>query len=888
MTDNKELEIKFQFLEEAKDRLNTIEAVLLQIKNNRQIDIQNINNAMRAAHSIKGGAAIMGFTILSEFSHKLEDLFKVLKTKPEVLEINHDWQSLLLSSVDGLRDILHFYLEDNRFDIELISQKNNLLLAQLHDILGDAIPEDATTILAAEENLQDIIPLIFQTQVEECLQHLETVLEENQHHNLREELVEMTLELGGLGQMLQIEAFTQLCESVTSHLMLANTEIELQNVGKLALEAWRHCQTLILTNQFDNLPNSININNLEQTLEKNREHNSDKYKHKFTDSLSESNQSTSSRSTFYDDNTIAITSSKTESIDNTVRVPGKQLEVINDLSSELKIQRESLNLKLDSFNELIRHLNHNIEFLSAEFHEVIKKQPQLKTLLAQITKLQETAANIHTNLLDTEQTNHSLNKTAQHLHNSLTQVLMRPLSDILERFPRALHDLSIEYNKPVELKIKGKDTLIERSILDALQEPLLHIVRNAFDHGIEDPVTRKTLGKPETGLIEITATHSQNHIIVTVRDDGRGIALDKIHHRAIEIGLDASLLAQASDDELVSLIFEPGFSTTEEVTTLSGRGVGMDVVRNNLNNLNGNVKVHTEEGKGTIFTLSVPFNVSVIRVLLIECNKMLLASPTSTISEIFLLREEQIFFIASQEYIHHNNNTLRLIRLSENLHFNSHDYKHPYKNKIAAINSATVLIVNYDNQDVAILVERCWGEQETAIRQVEGNIPLPTGFVNCTIIGDGHIIPIINWKELLTSIDTLLAVKTEADFIKTKSTILIIDDSINVRHFLEQTLEKAGYQVEQANDGLEALEKLQAGLPVQAIICDLDMPRLDGFGFLARVTANIELKHIPVIILSSQTSERHRHLAMQLGAKAYFCKPYNEHELLQELTHQTK
>ncbi|PAX56561.1 hybrid sensor histidine kinase/response regulator [Brunnivagina elsteri] len=980
MTNKKELEIKSLFLEEANDHLNTIESVILEVRNNRKIDIQSINNAMRAAHSIKGGAAIMGFEMLSELSHRLEDYFNVLKTKKESLEINVELQSLLLSSLDCLRQILFYYVHENDSyqnisDNSFESLTNNIesIFNKLYEILGDANPEDANSILATEENAQDIIPLIFQTQVEEYLQRLENLLQENSQ-GLHEEVMTMANELGGLGHMLQIEAFTMVCESVASHLISTDNNSDTITIARLALDTWRNSQNLILTNQIQNLPSSIDLNNLTlnnlnlnnlnlNNLNINAElksienylnspifnisnflEESEDISNVNNDNLNDSRLndssyntpliSTQQRNSNFALNEIAFDTEvekaiveksiveKTSASENTVRVPVKHLEKINNFSSELTTQRHSINNKLESLNTLIQNLNQTLRSLDLEYrHEnrkTSKKAPQ-QALQSYLAKLHEVAADIRITLTETEQTQRQVNKTAQHLQHSLTQILMRPLADILERFPRALHDLSIEYNKQVELKVTGADTLIERSILDVLQEPLLHILRNAFDHGIEDSEIRIAAAKPKQGLIEITATHCQNRIIITVRDDGRGIGLEKIRQRGLEIGIDATLLAQASDEDILSLIFEPGFSTSKEVSALSGRGVGMDVVRNNLIKIQGEVTVDTKEGKGTAFILSVPFTLSVTRVLLIESQSMLFACPTSAIAEIFLLPDEQIFTIAGKEYLRHQKAILPLIRLSEYLHFNSRgsefSYKYRCENsytiKPPAIDAATVLLIKYENQDIAIQVERCWRENEVVIRQVEGNIPLPVGFSSCTIIGDGLVVPVVNLFELLRSSNKLQMnslpklesqlepklnnlitkqtqiIKEEEELGKrnTNTTnILLIDDSINVRRYLAYTLEKVGYRVEQASDGLNGLAKLQAGLSVQTIICDIDMPRLDGFGFLARIKAQKELKHIPVIILTSKTSERYRQLAIQLGAKAYLNKPYNEYELLKVLS----
>ncbi|MCF2149568.1 hybrid sensor histidine kinase/response regulator [Desmonostoc muscorum LEGE 12446] len=983
MLNDKELEIQMQFLEEATDYLNTLEGVLLEIDTSNRIDLDKINAALRAAHSIKGGAGMMGFRSLSDLSHRLEDSFKVLKTRKNSLEIDTQLQSLLLSGVDWLRQIVDLLAQGNLVEEQWLATFCYPIFDELHERLGDPTAEDATSMLSPEDG-QDVIPLLFETEVEECLQRLESALANSQESNLQEEFAVMAAELGGLGEMLQLSAFSKLCESVTQQLATASSG-SIYEIAQLALQAWRRSQALVLTNQLDNLPTEIKFVNYTESQPILKTEIIPQFlatDATDTDILETEIVSTSTESwhkdetvaanftfldaEFADDvNAVNITEHNTifarenqaidaklavgkerEIPDNSVRVPSKQLEQINDLFGELIVQRNGLNAQLERLRKLVRHLNQRVQTLDRENQELRTAYHKISTqsavpgseqfpiendhhipdtdrefdilgmdryndinlrsqeVMETIVQLQEVTTDVQLSVDDTDQIARKINKTSKQLQTKLNHIRMRPLSDLVERFPRALRDLNVEYGKNVQLKIEGGNTLIERGILEALNEPLMHLLRNAFDHGIEDPATRRLLGKPEQGLIEIKATHHGNRTLISIRDDGWGISLEKIRTRALAMGLDASLITNASDEELLSLIFEPGFSTSDQVTTLSGRGVGMDVVRNNLKLIRGDIKVDTEPGVGTTFTLSVPFTLSVARVLLVEINKMLLAFPTDVISEISLLQNERVFQMAGSEVLNWQGTMLPLIRLSRYLEFNCLRYDSAELETPAAINVNSVLVVKGNNQPVAIQIDRCWGEQEVAVRQVEGNISLPHGFGNCTILGDGRVVPLVNINELLYWIATnqrtpkgtqLPSARLKTPFLifdeekvsaastKFKGTILIVDDSINVRRFLALTLEKGGYQVEQAKDGQDALEKLQNGLRVEAVICDIEMPRLDGYGFLGRVNSDMDTKNIPVAMLTSRSSNKHRQLAMQLGARAYFSKPYNEQELLQTL-----
>jgi chemosensory pili system protein ChpA (sensor histidine kinase/response regulator) len=496
-------------------------------------------------------------------------------------------------------------------------------------------------------------------------------------------------------------------------------------------------------------------------------------------------------------------------------------------------------------------------------------------------------------LQETEQIVGDLNRTAKQLQFCINQLRMRPFSDLVGRFPRALRELALQHGKNVELKIQGGDTPIDRGILEALSNPLMHLLRNAFDHGIEDPETRKASGKPERGTISIEATYRGNQALIVFKDDGRGIALDRVRQRAQYLGLDREAIANASDEEVLSLIFEPGFSTVDEVTSLSGRGVGMDVVRTNLRQVRGDIKVETKAGVGTTFTISVPLTLSVARVLLVETKGILLAFPSTAIEEMLLPNPEQISTVEDKPHLQWKEYSVPLINLGDWLKFRRP--QHATEDRTQPVMGVpTVLLIANGSEWVGLQVDRCWGDQEVAIRPVEGSIPMPPGFTGCTILGDGKVVPLVNAPELLywiatsqhpASLEPEDRHRATAELQSQRPTILVVDDSINVRRLLSLTLEKAGYRVLQGKDGLDALEKLMGGSQISAVVCDIDMPRLDGYGFLARVKSNAAFKRLPIVMLTSRSGMKERQLALNLGATAFFCKPYDKQQLLETLEH---
>ena len=639
------------------------------------------------------------------------------------------------------------------------------------------------------------------------------------------------------------------------------------------------------------------------------------------------------------EHTVAGTKS-TPVVEQTIRVATKQLEEIGDLFGELTIDRNGLNLHLQGLRQLVLNLQAKVKqleqsnFKLAEAYDNSSSlQPQDPTatwiqgeeslsanftnqldilefdrysdlhvlsqeVMDNIVQIEELTTDLDLQLNDTERTNRDLNRTAKQLQTGLTQVRMRPISELFNRFPRAIRNMSIEHAKPIDLQLKGGTTLIERSVLEALNDPLMHLLRNAFDHGIEPSAVRRAHNKPDAGTIEISATYRGNQTVITIKDDGGGIDLDKIRAKVKKMGIDDKEIANFKDSELIDLIFEPGFSTADKLTDLSGRGVGMDVVRTNIRSLRGDIFVDTKLGKGSTFTITVPFTLSVVRVLIVEVKGLWLAIPSNIVEEIILLNPAQVISTAGQKMLQWENFTVRLIEPSQYLQIPNFNPQLA-TTSVPTINCPTVLMIDQGQDLVAVEIDKFWGEQEVTIRQPQGNIKMPPGFTGCTILGDGRIVPLLDAIEFVRWIDGGLAVAnvrtntldfSTADRTSTpttptqKSRVLVVDDSINVRRFVAMTLEKAGYLVEQAKDGQEAIEKLQGGLQAQAVVCDVEMPRMDGYGFLATVKGVANLKNIPVLMLTSRSGDKHRKIAMNLGASAYFSKPFKEQELLASLT----
>ncbi len=620
----------------------------------------------------------------------------------------------------------------------------------------------------------------------------------------------------------------------------------------------------------------------------------------------------------------------------TVRVPVEYLQQFNRVFGKLVLERNAINLRLQeiqNYTRLLRTRMQNLESSNKELRQWYDRastegtiaNPDLdrsavsqnlaignpatpnefdlleldrysdlhlvsQSQIETIVQLQEVTADIELSLREMTHSVGSLNQTTRTMQSNLTRTQMLPFADVVKRFPRLIRDLSVQFDKSVDLKIGGEHTGIDRSMLDSLSDPLIHLLRNAFDHGIEDLVTRLAAGKSARGTIEIAASQRGGETVITIADDGGGIRLDRIRQRLEQMGLPNIEVARMSETDLLDTIFEPGFSTSTSLTELSGRGVGMDVVRTNIERIGGTIRVHTQAGVGTKFTIRVPFIRSIVRVMLLERAGFVFAVSIDSIRETIAYQPDLL--TADGQNIAWQSQVIPLISLEQGLSFgrNQRALELP---GTPTISKPTVLIVGEDDRSIAFRIDRFWGEREVTRRAIDSLMPLTPGFGNSIILGDGRVVPALDLIQLADWMAT--TVKSLANLNLTPvvmpvaidrtqpATILVVDDSINVRRYLAAMLEKEGYRVEQAKDGREAVEKLSGGLTVQAVLCDIEMPRLDGYGVLEALRSTEIFEDLPIVMLTSRSSDKHRQLAMNLGASAYFSKPYTEPDLLAAL-----
>ncbi|XHX80636.1 MAG: response regulator [Stenomitos frigidus ULC029] len=524
------------------------------------------------------------------------------------------------------------------------------------------------------------------------------------------------------------------------------------------------------------------------------------------------------------------------------------------------------------------------------FHSLSQEMIEL------IVRVRESSSDIEFIVDETDQVTRMFRQVTTQLQEGLTRSRMVPFAQTADRLPRAVRDIAMKVGKQAELNVEGRETLIDKMILEQLYDPMTHLVNNAITHGIESPEVRRAAGKPPSGRITIRAFHQGNQTIISVSDDGAGIDIDRVKAKAIEKGLITATEARnMARLDVYDLLFHAGFSTKDQADDFSGRGVGMDVVRTSLSEIRGAINTDSTYGKGTTFTIRLPLTLSISKALCCISDRARIAFPMDGVEDMLDVPKERIQTNAEgQACIPWRDSLLPLRPLSELLSYSRHLSRGNVYGGNQEDDIVSIVVLRSAGNFLALQVDQVLGEQEIVIKQLEGPIPKPVGVAGATVLGDGRIMPIADVLELIDlSLGRIrkdvggslweqdgVSMIQEAPIAKTEPTVLIVDDSITVRELLSMTFNKVGYRVEQARDGQEAWEKLRAGLPCDIVFCDIEMPRMDGLELLSRIQKDPNLTHLPIAMLTSRGADRHRQMAVSLGASGYFTKPYLEEALL--------
>ena len=583
-------------------------------------------------------------------------------------------------------------------------------------------------------------------------------------------------------------------------------------------------------------------------------------------------------------------------------------KLIND-AGEISIIRSRLDRELTSFKQSSGDLTESVTRLRGYLRELeIETETQLQSRMTvlqeahetfdplefdRFTRLQELTRMIAESVNDVATIQNGLivnldqseaalqqqNRMNRDLQQSLLGVRMLPFKQISERMQRIVRQTARELKKPVDLVIIGDDTEIDRSVLDKLGAPLEHLLRNAIAHGIEPVSERKAHGKSETGTITLKVSQDSDEISIVVSDDGAGINLQKVKEKAIKNNLLAKN-AEVSEQVLMSIIFETGFSTADKVSQIAGRGVGLDVVRNDVSGLGGRVDLNSEFGKGSSFNVHFPVTLSVAQVLVVRSGDAIYALPVAMIEQAQKIKRLDLINAYKAGEIKWADKQYPLHYLSKLLDYQEHQPEdHAY---------VSVLLLRSATYTIALHVDEVLGNQEAVMKPVGVQLARVPGIVGATVAGDGSIILIINPVQLanreVLAVGSVVvkASKAKAPKVVLKSRIMVVDDSLTMRKVLGRLLERAGFEVLVAKDGMDAMQMLQETTP-DVILTDIEMPRMDGFGLARNIRDDARTANTPLIMISSRTADKHQNLAKEIGVDAFFGKPVQDDELVSKV-----
>lgn len=476
----------------------------------------------------------------------------------------------------------------------------------------------------------------------------------------------------------------------------------------------------------------------------------------------------------------------------------------------------------------------------------------------------------------------SISTVTTDLQLAVMKTRMLPVGKVFNKFPRMVRDLSRELGKNIDIIINGEETELDKSIVEEIGDPLIHIIRNSCDHGIENPEARLKAGKSEVGTVELKAYNEGNHIVIEVKDDGKGLDTDVLKAKAIEKGLITEKDADTmSNKEAFGIIFKPGFSMAQKITNVSGRGVGMDVVKTNVERLNGIIEIDSEKGVGTTQKLKIPLTLAIMQALLVGVQEEFYAIPLSSVLETVRVSQDEIYTVDGKSVLRLRDEVLSLVRLADIFKVDS---------VLDNLSEVYVVIIGLAEQKIGVIVDYLIGQEEVVIKSLGYYLKGTEGIAGATVRGDGKITLIADVaammdmaKNVKVSVTNLIT-QAVSNKVKTKASdyvVLAIDDSNTDRSIMKKSLQPLGVTVLEASNGLEGLDIVKnSDKNIDAVLVDIEMPRMDGYAFANEVRRYNKFKNLPLIAVTSRTSKTDRMRGVESGMTEYITKPYTPEYLL--------
>jgi chemosensory pili system protein ChpA (sensor histidine kinase/response regulator) len=839
------------FVPEVEEHMQAVTECLLSLEANG--NPEDINRLFRAMHTIKGSAAQVGLSRISTIAHRAEDLVGrirdgELKPSPRVVD-------LCLESVDALKKLLYRQWTDEAS----FQQSAKSLLARIDRVVaGEEISAQASQVeeTAAETTVEVSGLVVAEAPTEFAIAKFEAEPDKE--------------EIEPLVGAIKRDTPIGVPQSKSVRIALERLDRMMNAVGELVINRTRMVGRLTELERLADVLNfskarmSDKIGEFQEKYEFSRIHSSNRnapghHAPRYLP-LPDDSFGNGMGQDFGGGGDFPFRggySSYSHGYDNSLAE-----------FSELEMDR------YDDFGILSRSLTE----ISADISEVL-------------TQLDGFVRRVDSDIDE-------FTKLAHRLQDEITQARMVPIGNLYTRISRTVRDAAKAANKQVDLTLAGAETELDNNIIQQISDPLLHLVRNSVAHGIERHEDRYQAGKPDHGTVAVRAYHRGNHIYIEVEDDGRGIDYERIRQAAIDRGLyDADHAQSLTERDLLELLFRPGFSTASSKTELAGRGVGLDVVKANLAALNGEIEIETSKGIGSRFTLKVPLTLIISQALFIRCGESTFALPLAFVEEIRRIRDADIEEVGGKLLTKVRDVVTEVVRLDSHLGLPPTE----------AINGwYRLVLVNVAGRQVGVLVEEVLRKDEIVIKNMGEYLRNVKMFPGATIAPDGSLILLVDVNRLIIgdSIERrpLMTAANAArvfapgsmavaqgeipaaaiDIVEREKVVVLADDSISVRKFVGRMLEKAGYRVKLASDGLEALE-IVSQAPCDLVITDLEMPRTNGYELMLHLRQSTDTRHIPVMVVTSRAGAKHKERAMKEGASAFMVKPVQEDQLIAQV-----
>jgi two-component system chemotaxis sensor kinase CheA len=485
-------------------------------------------------------------------------------------------------------------------------------------------------------------------------------------------------------------------------------------------------------------------------------------------------------------------------------------------------------------------------------------------------------------MTECEQEHRTVGSMVDTLLLDVRQTVMFPFATLVEGFPNLVRSLAQDQGKEAELIIQGEHLEIDRRILEGLKDPIIHVLRNSIDHGLEKPNERLRNGKPSRGTITISVSqHSSTQIELLISDDGRGIDIGRVREMINRLSLmPAADAAQLSDNDVLPFIFHSGLSTSPAITDISGRGLGLAILQNQVEKLGGTISVETRPRNGSTFRLLLPLSVATFRAVLVSVNGQIFAVPTNNVERVLRLSKNDIRTVENRETIRFDGRILPLVSMAEVLEMNQVDRRQPESIDVS------IIVLNVSGNRIAFRIDEILSEQEVLVKNLGKQLSRVRNIAGATVLGTGTVVPILNVRDLMKSAlrpstaARLQRQATRSEQAKARS-ILLAEDSITSRALLKNILESAGYYVQTAVDGVDAFTRLKTE-QFDLLVSDVEMPRMNGFDLTARVRADKALANLPIVLVTALASREDREKGVDAGANAYIVKSdFDQSDLLE-------